>query len=123
VPAQSGDIVDRVCDARLIHNAAHNGISYQPQNNSPWYILRNQLAGFIESPFKFRTTERSVIARNTIVMWAKMICCSAGLMLPINDGFVGSASDLGAYKPGHPLPTYGPRPPTQLSAPRNPRIV
>ena len=52
-----------------IHNAAHNGISYQPQNGSPWYILRNQLVGFMEAPFKFRTTDRSVIAHNTIVMW------------------------------------------------------
>jgi hypothetical protein len=60
-----------------IHNAAHNGISYQPQNGSPWYILRNQLAGFIESPFKFRTTDRSIIAHNTIVMW--------GTMFSVND--------------------------------------
>lgn len=58
-----------------IHNAAHNGISYQPQNGSPWYIIRNQLVGFMESPFKFRTTDRSVIANNTFVMWGKMICC------------------------------------------------
>ena len=33
-----------------IHNAAHNGISYQPQNGSPWYIIRNQLVGFMEGP-------------------------------------------------------------------------
>jgi hypothetical protein len=58
-----------------IHNATHNGISYQPQNGSPWYIIRNQLVGFVESPFKFRTTDRSIIANNTIVMWSKMICC------------------------------------------------
>lgn len=43
-----------------IHNAAHNGISYQPQSNSPWYILRNQLVGFMEAPFKFRTIDRIV---------------------------------------------------------------
>ena len=220
--------------ANRIHNAAHNGISYQPQNNSPWYILRNQLVGFMEAPFKFRTTDRSVIAHNTIVMWAKMICCGdahllrsivtnnlwvsvsggqiwdfgstvkdwrsdlnyngfdwgasaapfryggvvhtnvaslaaasgleingrqisrttcfatlnvpgpapvpippqwmtlkagctaldAGLILPnINDGFVGSAPDLGAYELGSPLPTYGPRPLTQPSKPTNLRIV
>jgi hypothetical protein len=67
--------------ANRIHNAAHNGISYQPQNNSPWYILRNQLVGFMEAPFKFRTTDRSVIAHNTIVMWSKMICCSDSHLL------------------------------------------
>ena len=55
-----------------IHNAAHNGISYQPQNGSPWYILRNQMVGFMEAPFKFRTTDRSIIAHNTIVMWGQM---------------------------------------------------
>jgi hypothetical protein len=60
-----------------IHNAAHNGISYQPQNGSPWYILRNQLAGFMEAPFKFRTTDRSIIAHNTIAMW--------GTMFSVND--------------------------------------
>jgi hypothetical protein len=64
-----------------IHNAAHNGISYQPQNGSPWYIIRNQLVGFIEAPFKFRTTDRSVIVHNTIVMWSKMICCSDAHLL------------------------------------------
>jgi Right handed beta helix region len=58
--------------ANRIHNAAHNGISYQPQNGSPWYILRNQIVGFMEAPFKFRTTDRSVIAHNTIVMWGQM---------------------------------------------------
>jgi hypothetical protein len=30
----------------------------------------------MEAPFKFRTTDRSVIVHNTIVMWGKMICCS-----------------------------------------------
>ena len=55
-----------------IHNAAHNGISYQPQNSSPWYILRNQLVGFMEAPIKFRTTDRSIIAHNTFVMWGQM---------------------------------------------------
>jgi len=64
-----------------IHNAAHNGISYQPQNGSPWYILRNQLVGFMEAPFKFRTTDRSIIAHNTIVMWSKMICCNDAHLL------------------------------------------
>jgi hypothetical protein len=34
----------------------------------------------------------------------------AGAKLPnINDGYVGSKPDLGAYEDGQPLPTYGPR--------------
>jgi hypothetical protein len=64
-----------------IHNTAHNGISYQPQNGSPWYIIRNQLVGFMEAPFKFRTTDRSVIVHNTIVMWGAMFCCSDAHLL------------------------------------------
>jgi hypothetical protein len=67
--------------ANRIHNAAHNGISFQPQNGSPWYILRNQLVGFMEAPFKFRTTDRSIVAHNTIVMWSKMICCNDAHLL------------------------------------------
>jgi len=35
----------------------------------------------------------------------------AGVILPnINDGFLGSAPDLGPYESGAPLPIYGPRP-------------
>jgi hypothetical protein len=217
-----------------IHNAAHNGITYQPQNGSPWYIIRNQLVGFMEGPFKFRTTDRSVIAHNTFVMWGKMICCNdahllrsivknnlwvsvsggqiwdfgsavkdwrsdfnhdgfdwgagaapfryggvvysslagfaaasgletagrqfsraacfatfnvpgpapvpippqnmtlkagcsvvdAGVILPnINDGFVGTAPDLGAYELGQLLPAYGPRPSNVLRPPTNLTII
>jgi hypothetical protein len=48
----------------------------------------------------------------------------AGLILPnINDGFAGAAPDLGAHELGQPLPTYGPRPQGQLSAPTNLRIA
>jgi regulation of enolase protein 1 (concanavalin A-like superfamily) len=60
-----------------IHNAYHNGISFQPQNGGPWYIIRNQIVGSAESPFKFRTTDRFVLLHNTIVNFAgSMICCS-----------------------------------------------
>ena len=220
--------------ANRIHNAAHNGISYQPQNGSPWYILRNQLVGFMEAPFKFRTTDRSVIAHNTIVMWGQMFSVNdahllrsivrnnlwvsvsggriwdfgsstkdwrtdinndgfdwgtsttpfryggvlystlsafaaasgqepqgrqinhttcfttfnvpgpapvpipaqsltlkpdcnavdAGVVLPnIDDGFTGSAPDLGAYELGQPAIAYGPRPATIPSAPMNLRVM
>jgi hypothetical protein len=34
-----------------------------------------------------------------------------GVVIPnVNDGFAGSAPDLGALEAGQPLPTYGPRP-------------
>jgi len=53
-------------------------ISFQPQNNSPWYILRNQLVGFMEAPFKFRTRSSSP---QPIVTWSKMICCNDAHLL------------------------------------------
>ena len=48
----------------------------------------------------------------------------AGAALPnIADDFSGSAPDLGAYKLGKPLPTYGPRPSAPPPAPTGVRIV
>jgi hypothetical protein len=70
-----------------IHNAAHNAISFQPQNNSPWYIIRNQIVGSLEAAFKFRVTDRFVLVNNTIVHWGdawpgnSMLCCNEGHLL------------------------------------------
>ena len=53
----------------------------------------------------------------------------AGAILPnINDGFLGTAPDLGAFELGQPAPTYGPRPatpppPTAPTAPTGLRIT
>jgi hypothetical protein len=52
-----------------IHNAVHNGISFQPQYGAPWYIVRNQIISSKEAPFKFRTTDQFVLLHNTIVNW------------------------------------------------------
>lgn len=53
-----------------ISNAYHNGISFQPMNGSPWYILRNQVAAPVESALKFRdSVDRALIAHNTFVGW------------------------------------------------------
>nr|MBA3642189.1 right-handed parallel beta-helix repeat-containing protein [Acidobacteriota bacterium] len=65
-----------------IHNAVHNGISFQPQSGAPLYIIRNQIVGSVESAFKFRTTDRFVLLHNTIVHWGdawpgrSMMCCN-----------------------------------------------
>ena len=70
-----------------IHNAAHNGISFQPQLGGPWYIIRNQIVGNMEAAFKFRTTDRFVMLHNTIVNWGTaypgdaMMCCNEDHML------------------------------------------
>jgi hypothetical protein len=52
-----------------IHNAGHNGISFQPQEGAPWYIVRNQVVNMQESVFKFREGDRFVVAHNTFVNW------------------------------------------------------
>jgi hypothetical protein len=52
-----------------IHNAAHNGISFQPMSGAPWYIVRNQIISYQESAFKFRdfSSDRYFAAHNTFV--------------------------------------------------------
>lgn len=52
-----------------IHNAGHNGFSFQPQEAAPWYIVRNQMVNAQESVFKFRQWDRFVILNNTFVNW------------------------------------------------------
>lgn len=52
-----------------IHNAGHNGFSFQPQSAGPWYIVRNQVVNAAESIFKFRQWDRYFILHNTFVNW------------------------------------------------------
>ncbi len=53
-----------------ISNALHNGISFQPMNGAPWYILRNQVAAPMENGLKFRdSVDRALIAHNTFIGW------------------------------------------------------
>jgi nitrous oxidase accessory protein NosD len=52
-----------------IHNAVHNGISFQPMNSAPWYIIRNQIVNSRQSPLKLRTLDRVLLAHNTMVGW------------------------------------------------------
>ncbi len=53
-----------------ISGAYHNGISFQPMNSAPWYILFNQVAAPVESGIKLRgNVDRALIAHNTFVGW------------------------------------------------------
>ncbi len=64
-----GHVNIRVWENR-ISNALHNGISFQPMNGAPWYILRNQVAAPLENGIKFRDqVDRALIAHNTFVGW------------------------------------------------------
>lgn len=51
-----------------ISNSRHAGISFQPMNGGPWYIIRNQVAAGNEA-FKLRETTRALIAHNIFVGW------------------------------------------------------
>ncbi len=51
-----------------ISNARHAGISFQPMNRGPWYILRNQVVAGSEG-LKLRESSRALIAHNTFVAW------------------------------------------------------
>jgi hypothetical protein len=54
-----------------IHNAVNNGISFQPMNSAPWYIIRNQVvAGY--NALKLRTGDRVLLANNTLVGWLRV---------------------------------------------------
>ena len=70
-----------------IHNAVHNGVSFQPQSGAPWYIIRNQIVLNVEAAFKFRQTDRFVLLHNTIVNWGNawpgtsMMCCNEDHLL------------------------------------------
>lgn len=53
-----------------ISNAYNNGISFQPMNGSPWYVLYNQIAAPGEDALKFRTRSDAVLlAHNTLIAW------------------------------------------------------
>lgn len=64
-----GTVNNRIVGNR-ISNAYHNGISFQPMNGAPWYVIRNQVAAPVESGLKFRdSVDRALIAHNTFVGW------------------------------------------------------
>ncbi len=51
-----------------ITNALNNGISFQPMNGAPYYVLYNQVAVLNESVLKLRTqSDRALIAHNTFI--------------------------------------------------------
>ncbi|NKQ36360.1 MAG: hypothetical protein HF973_12175 [Chloroflexi bacterium] len=54
-----------------ISNPLHNGISFQPMNGAPWYVIRNQVAAPLEDALKLRdNVDRVLLAHNTLVAWS-----------------------------------------------------
>ena len=53
-----------------ISGAYHNGISFQPMNGAPWYVIRNQVAAPAENALKLRDgVDRVLLAHNTLIAW------------------------------------------------------
>ncbi|MCF6288804.1 MAG: right-handed parallel beta-helix repeat-containing protein [Proteobacteria bacterium] len=64
-----------------ISNPNNNGISFQPMNGAPWYVLYNQVAAPGESVLKLRNrTDRVLLAHNTLVAWSGPIGSGSDLM-------------------------------------------
>ena len=54
-----------------ISNAYNNGISFQPMNGAPWYVLYNQVAAPGQDALKLRDrVDRVLLAHNTLVAWS-----------------------------------------------------
>ncbi|MCP4539104.1 MAG: hypothetical protein GY832_18365 [Chloroflexi bacterium] len=86
-----------------ISNAYHNGISFQPMNGAPWYILRNQVAAPVESALKFRDqVDRALIAHNTFVGWQGVQKSGAQYLLSVqsNNNLWISVTDWYAWENG-----------------------
>jgi hypothetical protein len=51
-----------------VHFPTNNGLSFQPMNSAPWYLIRNQvIIATDEGPLKLKTTDRFVLMHNTLV--------------------------------------------------------
>ena len=74
-----------------IHNAGHNGFSFQPQSAAPWYIIRNQVVNAAESIFKFRQWDRYVIYHNTFVNWSFVLGYQSDGILSAISGTISSS--------------------------------
>jgi MYXO-CTERM domain-containing protein len=82
-----------------IHHAHNNGITFQPMNGAPWYVIRNQVIGSNESVLKLRTAvDRVFVAHNTFVSWDQVLVNSVGfirnmklrnnLFITVNGGYL-----------------------------------
>lgn len=64
-----------------ISNVLNNGISFQPMNGAPWYVLYNQVAAPNQDALKLRTrTDSVLLAHNTLVAWSGVLSSDANLL-------------------------------------------
>ncbi len=65
-----------------ISNARANGLSFQPMNGAPWYILYNQVAAPEQSALKIRDrSDRVLLAHNTLVAMTGVVRSSSSHFL------------------------------------------
>ncbi len=64
-----------------ISNPNNNGISFQPMNGAPWYVLYNQVAAPGQDALKLRDrTDRVLLAHNTLVAWSGPVSSGSQFM-------------------------------------------
>ena len=64
-----------------ISNVLNNGISFQPMDGAPWYVLYNQVAAPNQDALKLRTrTDRVLLAHNTLVAWSGVLSSGTNLL-------------------------------------------
>lgn len=64
-----------------ITTANNNGISFQPMNGAPMYVIRNQVIVVDQDALKLRdAVDRALIANNTFVCWNGVMANSTGLL-------------------------------------------
>ncbi len=71
---------NRVWENRIT-NSNNNGISFQPMNSAPMYVIRNQVIVLDENVLKLRdATDRVLLAHNTLVCWSGPVSNSTRLL-------------------------------------------
>ena len=86
-----------------ISNSKNNGISFQPMNGAPWYVLRNQVAAPLESALKLRSGDRALIAHNTFVGWSGVVTYGSEFLsrFQSNNNLWISMQDRYVWESGH----------------------
>jgi len=79
-----------------ITNSYNNGISFQPMNSAPAYVIRNQVIVSTQDVLKLRDdVDRVLLAHNTMIAWSGTLANSTKLILGFqsNNNLWISASD------------------------------
>jgi hypothetical protein len=86
-----------------ITNANNNGISFQPMNGAPMYVIRNQVYVHGENALKLRDdVDRALIAHNTFVCWSGAMASGSNLLVGLhsNNNLWISVSDRYVWEDG-----------------------